>query len=466
MATQTPPHASIDEKLVNEIRVLAPWERVFDRFLTPFERFVESQVASGVLLVVAAITAMLLANSALGVWYARVLELPLAVTLGPFGLSKSLHHWINEGLMTLFFFVVGLEIKCEMLVGELSKPRQAVLPMIAAVGGMVVPALIYVAIVPTGDPLRGWGIPMATDIAFAVGALVLLGARAPRSLLTFLLALAIVDDLGALIVIALFYTSDLNVTLLVPALGVLFGMIACNRFGLRRPWPYFALATVLWVLLLESGVHATIAGVLAAFTIPVLPRYHPARFSALFDTLTQRYRDAVDTDPSPLRNQQLRSTLQTMENAIVGVRSPLERLLHRWETPVALIVMPVFALANAGIALDPRSALDALGHPVTLGILLGLVIGKPLGITATAWLGVRFGLCQLPTDITWRQLLGVSLLAGIGFTMSLFIGELAFVGHPQDGVAAKFGVLLASLIAGTAGFLWLRASGRTVALES
>lgn len=450
-AVEIDPDVDVDD----DVRVLAPWERVFHRFLTPLERFVQQQTASGILLLAAAVVAMLLANTDAAEVYHHVLETPLGVSLNAAVLEMSLHHWINEGLMTLFFFVVGLEIKREVLVGELSRPRQALLPMIAALGGMVVPAGLYLSWVAGTEAQRGWGIPMATDIAFAIGALVLLGNRVPRSLMTFLLALAIVDDLGALVVIALFYSNELDASRLALAAVTLGILIIFNRAGLRRPWPYFTGCTVVWLLLLDSGVHATIAGVATAFVIPVLPKYRPARFVSLFECLMQRYRDAVKRDENPLRNDELRATLQTMENALEGVRSPLARLLYHWETPVALAVIPLFALANAGVSLTAVDA--ALFHqPVVTGVLFGLLIGKPLGICGSVWLAVRSGVCQLPTNVRFAHIVGVSLLAGIGFTMSLFIAGLAFPADQAMADGAKLAILFASIIAGGAGLAWLR----------
>ncbi len=448
--------APVDLPAEQSVRVLAPWERVFERFLTPFERFVEHQTTSGVLLLLAATAALVLANTGLADGFHRVMTTSIRLGVGSFSLDKSVHHWINDGLMTLFFFVVGLEIKRELLVGDLSRPRQAFLPIAAAFGGMVVPALLYLALVPPGDAARGWGIPMATDIAFAVGTVVLLGTRLPRSALTFLLALAIVDDLGALVVIALYYTSELNSERLALAMVVLIALVACNRFGLRRPWPYFVGGSLMWLLLLQSGVHATLAGVATAFTVPVLPKYHPKRFIDAFDKLVSRYKDAVTDDPSPLRNHALRSTLQTMENAVVGVRSPHERSLHRWEGAVAFLIMPLFALANASLRIDSESISTALHNPTALGVFVGLLVGKPLGICTCAWLCVRLRVCELPANLGWAHVFGLALLAGIGFTMSLFIGELAFDADVRNAAAAKFATLAASTVAGLAGYCCLR----------
>ena len=354
---------SLDISVDSPKRVLAPWERAFDLVLTPLEEFTQKQTTGGLLLFVATIVALIAANTALANAYHTFFETPLRIGVGEVGLSKPIHHWINEGLMTLFFFVVGLEIKREVLVGELSEPRQMMLPMLGAIGGMVTPAMLYWAVVPAGELSRGWGITVATDIAFAVGALVLLRDRAPRNLLMLLLALAIVDDIGALIIIALFYSSGVDIAALGFAAAGFAALIALNRLGVRRASPYFLGGVVVWLALLQSGLHATLAGVITAFTIPVLPKYHPARFAERFATLMRRYKEAAADDPSPLRNSTLSASLRTMETAIIGVRSPLSRLLHQWQTPVAVGVIPVFALANAGVALDLESVRAALMNP-------------------------------------------------------------------------------------------------------
>ncbi|MDX1654240.1 MAG: Na+/H+ antiporter NhaA, partial [Candidatus Competibacteraceae bacterium] len=303
------------------------WERAFSRVLTPFEEFIHGETTSGVLLMVCAAIALLIANSPLAEPYAHLLHTHLSLNMGPWVLDQTLHHWINDGLMALFFFLVGLEIKREVLVGELSVPRQAALPIIAAIGGMVVPALIYILFNFGGEGARGWGVPMATDIAFAVGVLVLLGSRVPRSLFTFLVALAIVDDLGAVMVIALFYTESLDLVAL--GIGVLLVavLVAMNRGGIRRTWPYAAVGLALWLAMLVSGVHATLAGVLTALTIPARSRYEPGIFSIrvrdLMDLFDARRR--TDGSTNPLRNAELRGILQTLENGVRQVETPLQR---------------------------------------------------------------------------------------------------------------------------------------------
>ena len=433
----------------------APWEKSFARIITPFEEFIHRQTTSGMLLVGTAILALILANSAVGAVYAHLLHTPIGIQIGDWRLEMSLHHWINDGLMALFFFVVGLELKREMLVGELANLRAAALPIIAAIGGMLVPALIYHGFNPSGPAAHGWGIPMATDIAFAVGVLVLLAGRVPKALITFLVALAIVDDLGAVLVIALFYTDTLVIEALAGAALMLAVLVAFNLAGVRRLIPYFLVAVFLWYFLLLSGVHATIAGVIGAFTVPARPKYDPERFSAHIKDLIARFDASHQPGRSIMTNEKLRAVVQTMENGVHRVETPLQRLEHIWHLPVAFLVIPVFALFNAGVSLDFGHLGEAFRHPVTLGVILGLVAGKVIGITGASWLALKFGIAKLPAGARFAQIAAVSLLGGIGFTMSIFIAQLGFEASPELLVMAKIGILSASLVAGFGGFLWL-----------
>ncbi len=434
----------------------APWEKTFDRILTPFEEFVHRQTTSGLLLMATAILALVLANSALAGFYHHLVEMPIAISVGEWRLEKTLHHWVNDGLMALFFFVVGLELKREILVGELAVPRQAALPIVAAVGGMVVPVLIYLAFNPAGDAARGWGIPMATDIAFAIGALVLLADRVPKSLITFLVALAIVDDLGAVLVIALFYTDEIVMEALLAGAALFVVLLVCNQAGIRQPLPYFLLGALLWFALLKSGVHATLAGVLTAFAIPARPKYDPARFSQHVRELMVRFDASHQPGKSIMTNDALRAVVRTLANGVHKVETPLQRLEHGLHMPVAFLVIPVFAFINAGIPMEFAGLGASLGHPVTLGVMLGLVLGKFLGIAGACWLALRLGIGQLPARTSFSQVAGVALLAGIGFTMAIFIAELGFAAQPEYLLMAKTGILFASLLAGLSGFFWLR----------
>lgn len=439
----------------NRTQYTAPWERAFERVMTPFEEFIHNQTSSGLVLMAAAVLALVLANSAAATAYHHLFEAPVALAVGGWSLEMSLHHWINDGLMALFFFLVGLEIKREVLVGGLASVRQAALPAIAAVGGMMAPALIYFAINPDGPAARGWAIPMATDIAFAVGALVLLGRRVPASLMMFLVALAIVDDLGGVLIIALFYTETISVGALGFAALLVAVLVGFNLGGIRRPVPYFLVGVGLWLAMLESGVHATIAGVLVAFTIPAVPKYDPERFIEHVGSLMGRFSDSHQPGVSILRNEEQRSILQALENGIHRVETPLQRLEHAFHIPVAMLIVPIFALANAGIPIAFSRLGEVLAQPIALGVTLGLVLGKLIGIAGFSWLAIRLGWARLPAGADMRHLVGVAMLGGIGFTMSIFIAELGLGANPEQLLMAKTGILVASLLAGSAGYLWL-----------
>ncbi|HMA10792.1 MAG TPA: Na+/H+ antiporter NhaA [Steroidobacteraceae bacterium] len=381
--------------------------------LKPLQDFLRMESAGGLLLMAAACVALLVANSPLAGFYTTLLEMPVSLQFGIAWLSKPLLLWINDGLMAVFFLLVGLELKRELLQGHLSSVRQAVLPAIAAVGGMVVPALIYAA-VNRSDPesLRGWAIPVATDIAFALGVLSLFGSRVPTALKALLLSLAIFDDLGAIIVIALFYTESLSLPSLLAAAVLIAALFALNRAGVTRPAAYVLLGIALWIAVLKSGVHATLAGVVLALFIPLR---------------------AADGAPS--------------------TGSHLEHSLHPW---VAFGVLPLFAFANAGVPLQGISLGNVMEH-VPLGIALGLFLGKQLGVMGFIWIAVRLRVAALPAELRWSQVYGMAVLTGIGFTMSLFVASLAFPAAPGGGLD-RLGVLLGSLLSGVAGYLVLRAT--------
>lgn len=433
----------------------APWERAFKRVLTPFEEFIHHQTTSGLLLMGAAIIALFLANGSLAEAYQHFIHTPVKVAIGDWSIDMSLHHWVNDALMALFFFVVGMELKREIMAGELSDIRQAALPIVAAIGGMVVPALIYIAFNHEGAAMHGWGIPMATDIAFAVGALALLANRVPKALITFLVALAIADDLGAVLVIALFYTNELSLFWLAVSAAFFAVLLTFNFAGIRNAIPYFVIAVILWYALLQSGVHATLAGVLGAFSVPARSKYDPNLFADRINELIDRYIASRKKDDSPLTNKKLYTVVQNLEESVNGVQTPLQRLEHIWHLPVAFIVIPIFAIFNAGIPIQFNSLSDTLTHPVMLGVAFGLFFGKFIGITGACWLALKFGIGQLPTGTRFSQIAAVSILGGIGFTMSIFIAELGFVGQAENLLMAKTGVLLASLFAGVIGYIWL-----------
>jgi Na+:H+ antiporter, NhaA family len=424
-----------------------------ERLIKPFALFAKQASAGGIVLLACAVIALLWANSPLGEYYFRLWSTPVEVRFGNLiDIDKPLLLWINDGLMAVFFFLVGMEIKRELLVGELRSPRKAMLPMAAAVGGMVVPALIYASLNWGTPEIRGWGIPMATDIAFALGALALLGTRAPLALKVFLTALAIVDDLGAVLVIALFYTENLKVNALLYSLLFWGAMIAMNRLGVRSGLAYFLVSVGMWYFMLKSGVHATVAGVLGAFAIPVRSRIDPE----LFIVRVREYLNQFDqpiTERTIILSPEQQSAVEAIEREALRVQSPLQRLEHRLHYFVAFFVMPIFALANAGVALGGEGGLNWTSR-VIWGVALGLLIGKPLGIALFSWLAVRLGLAQLPQGINFVHIVGVGFLGGIGFTMALFIAGLAFRGDELN--YAKLGILAGSALAGAIGFMMLR----------
>lgn len=438
----------------------APWEKSFERIISPIEDFIHRQSTTGLLLICTTVIALVIANSPLAPTYQHIKELYAGLSLGDWTLKMSLLHWINDGLMAFFFFVVGLELKREISVGELANLRRALLPIACAIGGMVLPALFYVALNIDGDGLSGWGAPMATDIAFAIGILVLLAGRVPKALITFLVALAIVDDLGAVLVIALFYTDNLAMGWLALAVLVTFCLIAFNLFGIRALLPYFLLAIVLWFALLESGIHATLAGVIGAFTVPARPKYDPSLFSNHVRDLLGRFDDSYRDNGNILLNDELHAVVQTFEDGIHSVQPPLQRLEHLWHLPVSFLVIPVFALFNAGIPVNLDTLQQAFASPIAMGIAGGLVLGKFAGITGTAWLVIKTGLAEPPRGTRFSQIAGVSFLAGIGFTMAIFIAELGFAEDSANLLMAKMGILIASAVAAVCGVAWLLVCSR------
>ncbi len=433
----------------------ARWEKSFNRILTPLEEFIQRQTTSGILLMICTVIALVIASSPLHEQYEHLLHTGIGISVGSFVFSLSLHHWINEALMALFFFIMGLELKRELLVGELSSPKQALLPIMAAIGGMIVPALLYVAVNASTPSISGWGIPMATDIAFAIGALSLLGTRIPKSLVTFLIALAIVDDLGAVAVIALFYTNDLNLLALAYAGGCTLLLVILNLGGIRRALPYTIVGILLWAAMLASGVHSTIAGIVVAFVIPIRPKFQPEHFINRVKESAVSMREAIADNADIIHNTRLRSLVSALGDNVQLVQAPAQRMEHHLHLPVAYLVIPLFALANAGIPVDFAGFERYLQHPITLGVLAGLLLGKPVGIAGLTWLTVKLGWAELPAGLNMKHILGVGLLGGIGFTMSIFIADLGFANSPDDLLMAKTGILLASTLAGFGGICWL-----------
>lgn len=428
-----------------------------EKLMAPLQAFLQREASSGILLLAFTLVALLWANSPWSQSYSALWQNQLTIGYSDFELSKPILLWINDGLMAIFFFVVGLEIKREILIGELASFRKAILPVAAAIGGMLFPALIYSTFNYNSAGSHGWGIPMATDIAFALGVLALLGTRVPISLKIFLTAVAVVDDLGAVLMIAIFYTSQITWISLGIAAIIFIALFICNSLGVRNPVVYSILGVGLWLAFLKSGVHATVAGVLLAMTIPSRARINDREFVKHSRTIIDEFEAADEGDE--FLNESQRSSLHVLEEFVEHAKAPLQRLEHELHPWVAYAIMPLFALANAGVALGSGFA-TGFSDPISLGVIFGLIIGKQIGITLFSWLVVKSRLADLPNGVTWRQIYGVSWLAGIGFTMSLFISSLAF-GASALLETAKFGILVASLVAGIVGFLILRGTIRS-----
>ena len=422
-----------------------------EQFLRPLHDFIHEQASGGIVLLASAIVALFWANSLWSDVYYDIFHTEISLKVGSFGLSDTLLHWINDGLMVVFFFVIGLEIKREVRYGELSSPRLFLLPVIAAVGGMVVPAMIYAIFNFRSQGLIGWGIPMATDIAFALGILSLLGSRVPLALKSFLVAVAIIDDLGAILVIAVFHTEEISFISLLFGAGILAVLVVLNRVGVRHPMPYILAGLFVWLAFLQSGVHATIAGVLVAATIPGPSRIDESEFLATERELLDELEGLGDLGQSVHAQQARQSALIEIEQTLSHVWMPLQRLEHSLHPWVAFVIMPLFALANAGVSIGVNFVSHLL-DPISLGIIVGMVIGKQAGITFAAWLAVRLGFGVLPRGVTWPQIYAVAWLGGIGFTMSLFISNLAFSQNDLLTIA-KIGITTASLISGVMGFV-------------
>ncbi len=424
------------------------------QIVSPFQQFAKAQTSQGLLLLLCTVVALGWANSPWGHSYDSLWHTEIALRVGSRVLEKSLLHWINDGLMVIFFFVVGLEIKREVLAGELASIRKAALPIAAAIGGMMVPALIYVAFNLGGVGARGWGIPMATDIAFALGVLTLVGPRVPTALKVFLVALAIVDDIGAVLVIAIFYTEGLSLPALGMAAAVLALLVLMNWSGVRHTLVYGGLGVGLWFFVLLSGVHATIAGVLLALTVPARSRMGTEHFVAKVKELLTVFERAGGRHTSYLDDERRQAAALGIEHAVEGVGVPLSRLEHSLQPLVAFFIMPLFALANAGVAVK-GDIWTQLGHPVSLGIILGLVIGKQTGILGGSYAAVRSGFSEKPVGAGWLQIYGTGWLGGIGFTMALFIAGLVFEGTDLLDTA-KTAILTASALSGVVGWAILR----------
>ena len=441
-------------------RLRSPSELRINRLATPFQRFAAQEASGGILLLACTVAALIWANSVFEHNYEGLWDTRLTIGFRNFLLDEPLHFWINDALMAVFFFVVGLEIKRSVILGELASVKQAALPVVAAVGGMIVPAAFYVALNPSGEGAAGWAIPMSTDIAFSLGIIALLGSRIPISLKVFLTAFAIVDDIGAVIVIAVYFTETISWVNLAVGGGLLVALVSMNVIGLRNPVVYGIVGVVVWVSFFKSGIHPTVAGILIAMTIPLRVSINPEQFVARGRALLDEF--AADGNTGPRRGElalttaRQRSALEELQIASKDVESPLQRLEHGLHPIVAFAIMPLFALSNAGVPLGDN-VFELVTTPVSMGIILGLVIGKPLGIGIFAWLAVKCGLAFMPQGVTWRQIIGAACLGGVGFTMSIFIGGLAFTDAALI-TEAKLGILVASVIAGVVGYLMLRSS--------
>ena len=433
-----------------------PGRTPIERVVKPFQEFAKLEASGGILLIGCTLTALIWANSP---WAASYFSLwHTSLTFGFAGrlLSEDLHFWINDGLMAIFFLVVGLEIKRETLIGELSSPRKAALPIVAALGGMIVPALTYLVFNRTNPEAAGWGIPMATDVAFALGVLALLGERVPTSLKVLLAALAIADDIGAVLVIAFFYTEQISRISLAAAGVLLAALIIMNRIGARQPVIYFVLGLGLWLAFLQSGIHATVAGVLLALTIPARRRIDDDTvFLERSENILDEFREANATSDVVYAGATRGAALSLLARECHLAESPMLRFEHALTPWIKYIVMPVFALANAGVVLGKGAIYD----PISVGVICGLFLGKPIGIVAFSWFGTHLRFADLPDDVGWPQMIGIGVLGGIGFTMSLFIANLAF-GAGSALETAKVGILAASIASGLVGaaILWRKRS--------
>jgi NhaA family Na+:H+ antiporter len=425
-----------------------------DKITAPVNKFIHQEHTSGIVLFISVLVAIIWVNSPLQHFYHDLWDIKLSLGFGGYVLDHSLHLWINDGLMAVFFFVIGLELKREFMAGELSTIKKASLPMVAALGGMLVPALIYFFINKGTTSEHGWGIPMATDIAFALALLSIAGKHIPTSVKVFLSALAVADDLGAVLVIAIFYSSHIALVPLTIGMWLLVILLIGNKLGIRSIIFYLVIGFGVWVAFLLSGVHATIAGVLVAFTIPARTRINEKNYAESLRKLLFDFEKAIPNN-STLTTPEQHDTIEKIKELSMDAETPLQKVefgLHPW---VAFIVMPLFALANAGIVIG-SNFFSSLVNPVSMGVAVGLLAGKFIGVLLATWLMVKFG-AQLPAKANWKQIVGVALLAGVGFTMSLFISGLAFT-HPEMIDQAKYGILLASLLAGVLGVMVLKKS--------
>jgi NhaA family Na+:H+ antiporter len=436
-------------------RIIVDRQLVADQIFRPFQRFFRKEAASSILLIAATIMALIWTNSQIGETYHSFWHTEVSFAFGQFHISKTLVHWINDGLMSLFFFTVGLEIKREILVGELATPKKALLPVIAALGGMIVPGLIY-AILNIGSPtISGWGVPVATDIAFALGAVAVFGRRLPVGLRIFLAAFAIADDLGAVVIIAIFYTKEIVWSYLIVSLLFVLGLAVANFLWIRWTLIYATLGLAVWFFVLGSGVHPTIAGVVVSLFVPARGRYDTDNFLQNVNKIMEKFEcEEQSCGYSILLNEEHMHAVQALELACHDVETPLQRLMHALHPWVAFLILPFFAMGNTGLTFHGMVFSEMVSNPVILGIVFGLVFGKPLGVMLFSYLSVKTGIASLPQEVRWTHIFGGAMLGGIGFTMSLFLADLSF-SDPQILNYSRIAILVGSVLSAAVGMSFL-----------
>ncbi|MBJ7881415.1 Na+/H+ antiporter NhaA [Gelidibacter salicanalis] len=421
-------------------------------FLTPLQKFIKIESFSGILLMLSTILALIWANSPLGDTYRELWQYDIGIVTQSFEFKKPLILWINDGLMAIFFFLIGLEIKRELLIGELNSTRKMMFPLVGALGGMVVPVVFFLVLNQNPETVKGWGIPMATDIAFSLAILNVLGKRVPLSLKIFLTAFAIVDDIGAILVIAVFYSGTINTTLLFIALGLLAFLYFLSYKGYYSKFVMFFVGLIIWVLFLKSGIHPTVAGILLAFSVPIRQKIDTSTFLSHLDIVYNNIKKSSVLQTPILSDEQVKNVYE-LQSWTYKFRSPLQHLEHSLHGWVAYFIIPIFALANAGVLIDSSVDLDTV---LVINIIVCLIVGKGIGVSSFVILARKIGIIEVPRDISFKQILGVSFLAGIGFTMAIFIASLAFVTHPEYIDSAKIGILIGSFISAIIGYTILR----------
>jgi len=429
-------------------------QRGLESIQAPFSKFIRTQTASSLFLLVATMVALWWANSDYASTYQNLIHTPVGFFVGEMELQASLKHIINDGLMVIFFFLLGLEIKREIIAGDLAQPKNRQMLIFCALGGMICPALIYVLFNWSLDSQSGWGIPLATDTAFALGVLTLVRKHIPVSLLAFIVGLAIVDDIGAVLVIALFYTQQISAMHLASAFALIAFLAVANRAGIRQPLFYFITGIAAWWMMLKSGVHPTIAGVAIALTVPARPRFAADKLIHNAKSTLNEIQDKKN-ELDVLGSKQDHAQVLEVRDIAVRASTPLRRWEDALDLPIALFILPLFALTNAGVVFSFRSSIESIQHPIGLGIIAGLVAGKFIGISGTCWLGLRYNIGCLPDGVHFQHIIGVSLVAGVGFTMSTFIATLGFDAQPEHLHIAKTSILLASTLAAMLGVLYI-----------